>query len=537
MAAARTTPAKPKRFRLNIVGPIEDQPRLLRAYGKACGGEAAMVLRPTEGRGVLVLVSKEGSWKWEAEGESDSPTRPTTELTAAQAVKLVKDYQKKPPEAGPTTLRGRWSGVLICDEGQPKVELKRKLAAYGTLWITSEREQGWAWRFERSPKWFSEEGETEGQGLPTLSAAIEAGVLGAMRLVKVACSFRDTRRRAAHDPAWADRHPIKEPKPTRNPTDRFEGKAAKSRSRKKKAAPPSSLDTPVELPDSPATPAALHRMAAEVEAEADALAGLRGVTWLWVEPQPITDIADFFDKRDLPALAEPIRAYRAGPDQPQGDFLRELDRMLTDELAEQGIPHNGDLAKAARLELDELRATLNSTPVQMERARHMVQYATRMVQSPLCKGREQREAVEAIQRAAKAYDDARTAIIEGRAWDAQRTLRRIGERVALGSAKAARACALGQTSLTALASEQEKPKPKRTRRSGKSTGTRSARRGTTRKTAASTSTGNGGSGSCGICATEPDAPAPAPETDAAKDKALMDAFSQAIASALGGEAA
>jgi len=528
MASAHTTPAKPKRFRLNIEGPIEDQPRLLRAYGKACGGEAAMVLRPTEGRGVLVLVSNEGSWKWEAEGESDSPTLPSTELTAAQAVKLVKDYQKKPPEAGPTTLRGRWSGVLICDEGQPKVELKRKLATYGTLWITSEREQGWAWRFERSPKWFSEEGETEGQGLPTLSAAIEAGVLGAMRLVKVACSFRDTRRRAAHDSDWAERHPIREPKPTSNPTDRFEGKAAKPRTRiKKKAPPPSSLDTVVELPDSPATPAALHRMAAEVEAEADALAGLRGVTWLWVEPQPVADIADFFDKRDLPALAEPIRAYRAGPDQPQGDFLRELDRMLTDELAEQGIPHNGEVAKAARLELDELRATLNSTPVQMERARHLVQYSTRMVQSPLCKGREQREAVESIQRAAKAYEDARTAIIEGRAWDAQRTLRRIGERVALGAAKAARACAAGQTSLTALASEQEKPKPQRTRRS---------RKPTTRKPAAPSNTGNGGNGSCGICATEPEAPAPTPEADAAKDKALMDAFSQAIAAALGGEA-
>ena len=532
MAAARTTAAKPKRFRLNIVGPIEDQPRVLRAYGKACGGEAAMVLRPTEGRGVLVLVSKEGAWKWEAEGESDSPMRPSTELTAAQAVKLIKDMQKKPPAVGPTTLRGRWTGVLICDDGQPKVELKRKLAAYGTLWITSEREQGWAWRFERSPKWFSEEGETEGQGLPTLSAAIEAGVLGAMRLVKVACSFRDTRRRAAHDDAWADKHPIKEPKPTRNPTERFEGKAARSRSRKKKAAPPSSLDTIVELPDSPATPAALHRMATEVEAEADALAGLRGVTWLWVEPQPVADIADFFDKRDMPALAEPIRAYRAGPDQPQGDFLRELDSMLTDDLAEQGIPHNGELAKAARLELDELRATLNSTPVQMERARHLVQYATRMVKSPLCKGREQREAVEAIQRAAKAYEDARTAILEGRAWDAQRTLRRIGERVALGSAKAARACALGQTSLTALASEQQPPqaKPKRKR-------TRRSRKGSSSKPAAATSSGNGNSSSCGICATEPEAPAPAPDADAAKDKALMDVFSQAIASALGGEAA
>jgi hypothetical protein len=526
---ARTS-TKPKRFRLNIVGPIEDQPRLIRAYGKACGGEAALVLRPTEGRGVLVLVSKEGSWKWEPGSEGDSPLRPSEEITAKDAVKLVKDLQKSPPQAGPTTLRGRWSGVLICDNGQPQVELKRKLAAYGTLWIRSNREQGWSWSFERGEKWYSEVGETEGQGLPTLSAAIEAGVLGAMSLVREACSFRDTRRRAAHDPDWAQRHPIKPPKPTRNPTERFEGKAAKSRSRrKKKAPPPSALDTPVELPDSPATPAALNRMAAEVEAEGDALASLRGVTWLWEEPQPVADIADFFDKRGLPGMGEAIRSYRAGPDQPQGAFLAELDRMLTDELAEEGIPHNGQVAKDCRLELDELRSTLNSTPVQMERARHLVQYATRMVKSPLCKGREQREAVESIQRAAQAYEQARVAILEGRSWDAQRTLRRIGERVALGAAKAARACALGQTSLTALAAEQqEAPKSKRTRRTRKST-TRKP------KPAAATTSGNGNSSSCGVCTTE--LPAEPPEADAAKDKALMDAFSQAIASALGGEAA
>ena len=536
MARASTTPPKPKRFRLNIVGPIEDQPRVLRSYGKACGGEAAMVLRPTEGRGVLVLVSKEGSWKWEAAGESDSPVRPSTEITAAEAVKLIKDYQKAPPSVGPTTLRGRWSGVLICDEGQPKVELKRKLATYGTLWVTSEREQGWAWRFERSSKWFSDEGETEGQGLPTLSAAIEAGVLGAMRLVKVACSFRDTRRRAAHDPAWAERHPIKAPQPTSNPTERFEGKAARTPARRKrKAAPPSSLDTPVELPDKPATPAALHRMAAEVEAEGDALAALRGVTWLWEEPQPVSDIADFFDKRDLPGMAEAIRSYRAGPDQPQEDFLTELGTMLTDELADQGLPSTGQVAKDARLELDELRATLNSTPVLMERARHLVQYATRMVQSPLCKGREQKEAVESIQRAAQAYEDARTAILEGRAWDAQRTLRRIGERVALGAAKAARACALGQTSLTALAAEKRgEAKPTRTRRSSKGAATKPSRR-STQRAAPSSARGNGDDASCGVCATEPSAEPPA--ADAAKDKALLDAFSAAIAAALGSEAA
>ena len=152
------------------------------------------------------------------------------------------------------------------------------------------------------------------------------------------------------------------------------------------------------------------------------------------------------------------------------------------------------------------------------------------------KGREQREAVESIQRASQAYESARTAILEGRSWDAQRTLRRIGERVALGAAKAARACALGQTSLTALASEQEAPEAKRTRRkSGKGSGARRSRKGNSRPAAVATTSGNGNSSSCGVCPTEQ--PAEPPEADAAKDKALMDAFSQAIAAALGGEAA
>ena len=48
MAAERT------KFRLNILGSDEDVPRLLLAYGRGCGGEVALVLRPREAKGVLV---------------------------------------------------------------------------------------------------------------------------------------------------------------------------------------------------------------------------------------------------------------------------------------------------------------------------------------------------------------------------------------------------------------------------------------------------------------------------------------------------
>ena len=41
-------------FRLNITGADEDVPRMLLAYGKGCGGEVALVLRPRDAEGVLV---------------------------------------------------------------------------------------------------------------------------------------------------------------------------------------------------------------------------------------------------------------------------------------------------------------------------------------------------------------------------------------------------------------------------------------------------------------------------------------------------
>lgn len=47
-----------KKFRLSFVNAAEDVPRLVRAYGRACDREFALVLRPTEERGVLGLVRK-----------------------------------------------------------------------------------------------------------------------------------------------------------------------------------------------------------------------------------------------------------------------------------------------------------------------------------------------------------------------------------------------------------------------------------------------------------------------------------------------
>ena len=131
---------------------------------------------------------------------------------------------------------------------------------------------------------------TTGEGLDTLSAAIEAGVLGAMALVREACSFRDTRRRAAHDPTYAAKHPIKPPKPMKNPTDRLKVRDG-GRKPARKAPPPRPLDEGDAVAP-PTTAADLGQMAESVAREGDALAELSGRSWIWEETTPVAQIAE-----------------------------------------------------------------------------------------------------------------------------------------------------------------------------------------------------------------------------------------------------
>ena len=521
---------KPKRFRLSFVGPIEDQPRLIRAYGRACDGEFALVMRPSEGRAVLVLITKgDGAFVWSSGSEAkddglihakatvlrdgrtklrietgehtgasflpyedlptsvghgelvevafapddqfahvqgsgaggDAPLRPETPIAAAEAVKLIKAEQKSVPASGPTTLRGRWTGILTCDDGQPRVELRRKLAAYGTLTVSSHMGAGWSWSFERSDKWFADDGVSTGEGFATLSAAIEGGVLGALSLVREACSFRDTRRRAAHDPAYATKQPIKPPKPMRNPTERLK---VRDRGRKRGAAPPPKpVDDGTPTPEIPASAAELGRMAEVATREGDALAELSGRRWIWEETTPARDIADWFADNGFDGIADSIRGYASHPETGLEEFLEDLAGDLkTAKLLHDDEP-DPKVYERAEMQLVVLRKSLRTAPAMMERARRLIRYGGSMVKSPLCKGRERKEAIEALHRASQAYEEARAAILEGQSWDALKTLRRIGERVSLSAAKAARSCASGQTSLTALAEEAPKPR-RRTRR-------------------------------------------------------------------------
>jgi len=272
-----------KRFRLDIVGKLEDHPRLLRAYGRVKGAEMALVLRPLEYAGLLVRIGKDGAQQWTPVGNdvpmdwprvrartkvsplgrraivldgplamkgfhlktdaevgdgdvlsvavdvenkvavlapADSPQVPAIDVDPGDAVRAIKRLQLKTGKPGTTAFRGQWAGALVCGEGWPRVELRRKLASYGWLRIESGPD-GWTWRFERLEKWFSEADALQGETYATLVQAIDAGVLGALGLVQVACRVKDTRRRQALDRDWAENHPVRVPRATRNPIDRL----------------------------------------------------------------------------------------------------------------------------------------------------------------------------------------------------------------------------------------------------------------------------------------------------------------------------
>jgi hypothetical protein len=150
---------------------------------------------------------------------------PSSAVTAAEAVAMVKTEQRAVPKPGPITLRSQWSGTLTCDGGAPRVELVRKLTAYGVLRIVSGPTR-WTWTVECTEKWFSRPGADTGSAA-TLIKAIEGGLARAMGLLGEACSVRDSRRRAALDTSYAVEHPIQPAKEGKDPTERFNPKEPK----------------------------------------------------------------------------------------------------------------------------------------------------------------------------------------------------------------------------------------------------------------------------------------------------------------------
>ena len=166
-----------------------------------------------------------------------------------------------------------------------------------------------------------------------------------------------------------------------------------------------------------------------------ALAELSGRSWIWEETTPVAQIAEWFDDNGFQGLAEAIEDYGKTVSYPVGEFLLLLKKDLrTCETVHDDEP-DPEVYAEARRQIELLRTTLTSTPAVMERARRLIRYATAMADSPKCRGPERDEALEAVRRAADAYEDARARIVRGQSWDALKTLRRIGERVALAAAE------------------------------------------------------------------------------------------------------
>ena len=330
MATKRT------QFRLSILGNTEDVPRMIRGYGRLVSGEVAVVLRPTERKALLVrIATPDEALVWEADGAADYLQTPERVVPAAEAVKLAKAAQKPAPAKGSVTLRGTWTGIYVCSDGQPRIQLKRKLAAYGTLFLMSSPEGGWEWEFQRSGKWFANEGVVSGYGGDTLVEALQRAVLGAMEPVKEACSFRDTHRRREHDAEWAKTHPLKakEKKAPKDPIERMkEPKPKKARKPKKKK--PDAAETPVvskapakaAKPEAKAVkpvPAPKRRKAPKAPAKDTTLPKLQAA---------ISAAADQFARR----RPEPIGRFSEIANQDELDAF-DADNALVQQLAEQAI--------------------------------------------------------------------------------------------------------------------------------------------------------------------------------------------------------
>lgn len=160
-----------KPIKLVFTNAAEDLPRLVTAYGRGWGGEVALVLRPAEAVGLFVWASRGKGRQWEARG-SDALERPQAEEPVPELLEQLRQAQKQLPDAGPITLRGQWSGVLVCREEGPVVELARPVSSYVVVRVQSAP-GGWRWQVERKERWF---GQVDMGRDHTLFAVVEGKV-------------------------------------------------------------------------------------------------------------------------------------------------------------------------------------------------------------------------------------------------------------------------------------------------------------------------------------------------------------------------
>ena len=139
---------KPRRTSLRIDDPAEDVPRLITGGGKACGGEWGLVLRPTEGRGVLVLAGAANVAMWQGSETDDTVAMPKMTTVLKTALAELRGLRKGVPrkaaaKAARSCARGQQSltammppvdgtesvPTIVVDESESKVTTPEALRA------------------------------------------------------------------------------------------------------------------------------------------------------------------------------------------------------------------------------------------------------------------------------------------------------------------------------------------------------------------------------------------------------------------------
>ena len=410
-----------EKFRLNIVGADEDVPRVMLAYGHACGGEVAFVMRPRDNTALLIhQVKKQPAKVWRTDLGLAPSHPPELDAAPADAVAEIRKMKSNPPPAGPATLRGTWKGTLFCTDGKPSVRLERRVASYGTLHLASTPDGRWTATFERAQKWFSQ-AKQEAVTRSALTEAITTGMGLVVGLVSEACSFRDTHRRNTVDPEFAAQYPPRARPDPRDPTERYKGKSS---FRAIEAA-----DGWVVVNDVGGVVAKFGaREKGKAEKHASALTRGKAPA-ASVSP----DIASGFGLTGMPGVnVVPTLAEIPMPEAPS----------CPTSVANIAASTEKD-AQALEGYADSLWGT-TEVPELLTRAAKLLRSAEALVKSPLCSGKEQKMAWEDLRRGADAYTQARDAFVRGEKPDIVTTLRRIAERVSLAAARAAKSCAAGQ---------------------------------------------------------------------------------------------
>lgn len=605
--------AKREKFRLNILGADEDLPRLVAAYGRGCGGEVALVLRPRDAEGILIhQLKKQPAKVWTTERRllpgtaterdklaTDAPSQPTTDVPSADAVTMLRRLKAAPPAKGPASLRGTWRGQLLCTDGVPTVHLERKVASYGILRVHSDPAGHWHASFERDVRWFSSAKRDEAPEAPTLAEAIQRGMVQMTGLVSEACSFRDTRRRNAVDADYAVAHPPRDVKDPKDPTERYQprshfrveavptgfdvvneagvavarfggrekGKAEKHAAGLNRGAVPQGTETvpprtaplapdssPWEeryeqamrtagpgnwraltvlyaSPDDANTQAALSawldKYATNSEDAKVLLDGRDNAGEAGIRDHAYDEIARRLQFKPIPKGSRPKAPPPAATAMPDRVPYAQVGVTIPPALTEITAPESPAcqvsaqrIAAATQKEaaaLEDLSESLWGTtegPALLARAARLLRHAEALVKSPACKGPERQAAWEELKRAAEAYNAARDAIVRGESPDLVTALRRVAERIGLAAARAGKSCGGAPAPTTPTPTEAPPRQRRRKVVTPPATPATAPKSKPGRKPKA-----------------EDEGAAPAPEVDAEKDAALVNAFAAAVQAA------